>query len=126
LAASYRTIEEHEQNKYHEDAENMLVLAYRNALSGYIKTSPDEAGVLLDGMINSDQDTIVRIALNAARGVTAYVEVLQKRLVKKSFLRFNLIAIGSDGQRAAKATVDLYVKAGNDRVWEWFKEVQGQ
>ena len=36
-------IEEHEQNKHRDDAENVLIQAYRDSLAGFIRIKPEEA-----------------------------------------------------------------------------------
>lgn len=58
-------IEEHDQNKYRDQAENILIVAYRESLSGYIKSSPDTAYDYLANMIAREYQTIHRIAINA-------------------------------------------------------------
>ncbi len=59
------TIEAHEQNEYSDDAENVLVEACRDSLSGYIATKPDEACEYVADMIKEVYQTIHRIAIYA-------------------------------------------------------------
>ena len=56
-------IENHNQNKYRENAENILILAYREALEGYIRIKPDTASEYVKSMLLSDYQTIQRIAI---------------------------------------------------------------
>ena len=54
-------IEDHEQNKYRNNAENILVSAYRDSLAGYIATKPEEAYEYLKVMLNWNYQTIHRL-----------------------------------------------------------------
>lgn len=58
-------IEDHEQNKYKNNAENILVSAYRDSLSGYFATKPEEAYEYLKDMLNWNYQTIHRLAIHA-------------------------------------------------------------
>ena len=44
-------IEEHDQNKYRDDPENVLVEGYRECLSGYFESHPEEACDYVSEMI---------------------------------------------------------------------------
>ena len=57
-------IEDHEQNSLHNDAENFLVLAYRDSLTGFVQTSSKEAKEYLQEMLASEYTTIQRIAIH--------------------------------------------------------------
>lgn len=56
-------IEEHEQNKYREDAKNILVDAYRDSIRGYISAKPEDAYKYIKGMLGGDYQTIHRLAV---------------------------------------------------------------
>jgi hypothetical protein len=58
-------IEDHKQNKYRNNAENIFVDAYRDSLSGYIVTKPKEAYEYLKEMLYGDYQTIHRLAVHA-------------------------------------------------------------
>ncbi len=58
-------IEEHEQNKYRDDAENILITAYRESLNGLIEANIDSAKQYLEGMLAEDYVTINRLAVFA-------------------------------------------------------------
>ncbi len=58
-------IEEHEQNECRDDAENVLIDAYRDSLSGYITTKPEEAKEYIKGMLDEKYQTIHRLAIHA-------------------------------------------------------------
>ncbi|HNS81763.1 MAG TPA: hypothetical protein PKM67_09940, partial [Kiritimatiellia bacterium] len=59
------SIEDHEQNRYRTDAENVLIKTYRESLSGCIEKIPQEACELLTTMLDSEYQTIHRIAIHA-------------------------------------------------------------
>ena len=58
-------IDEHEQNKYRDDAENILIDAYRDSLSSYMASSPEEACQYIAGMLGGEYQTIHRLAIYA-------------------------------------------------------------
>ena len=58
-------IEVHEQNKHRNDAENVLIEAYRDSLSGYIRTKPEEVYEYVKGMLGEEYQTIHRLAIHA-------------------------------------------------------------
>lgn len=58
-------IEVHEQNKHRDDAKNVLIEAYRDSLSGYIRTKPEEAYEYVKGMLGEEYQTIHRLAIHA-------------------------------------------------------------
>lgn len=58
------TIEDHEQNKYRNDAENVLIQAYRDSLYGYIRINPDAASEYVKSMLMSKYQTIQRLAIH--------------------------------------------------------------
>ncbi|MGM0601074.1 MAG: hypothetical protein ACQETH_14790 [Candidatus Rifleibacteriota bacterium] len=58
-------IEDHEQNRLRDKAENSLIQAFRDSLHGYIKANPNEAAGFVREMLVSDFQTIKRIAIHA-------------------------------------------------------------
>lgn len=58
-------IKDHEQNKYRDDAENILIKAYRDSLNGYIAAEPLEASEYVKSMLAGEYQTISRLAINA-------------------------------------------------------------
>lgn len=56
-------IEQHEQNKHRNDAENLLISAYRNALDGFIASKPVEAKEHIKVMLECEYQTIRRLAI---------------------------------------------------------------
>jgi len=58
-------IEDHEQNKYRDDAENTIVKAYRDSLSGYMRAAADEAFDYVANMLAGEYETIKRIAIHS-------------------------------------------------------------
>ena len=57
-------IEEHDQNKQFDNAENSLIKAYRDSLDGYISSKPDEAVAYITEMLKNEYKTIRRIAIH--------------------------------------------------------------
>lgn len=57
-------IEDHAQNKLLNDAENIIIKAYRDSISGYIRINPDEASKYVINMMLSNYQTIQRLAIH--------------------------------------------------------------
>ena len=57
-------IEEHEQNKYRHDAENVLIEAYRDSLAGYVLSKPTKAVDYIAEMFSDQNKTIRRLAIH--------------------------------------------------------------
>lgn len=57
-------IEDHEQNKHRNDAENILIQIYRDALDGYISVHPVAASEYIKEMLMSKYQTIQRLAIH--------------------------------------------------------------
>ena len=58
-------IEDHKQNKYNDETENILIQAYRDSLDGYIKTKPREAYKYVEKMLGNGYQTIHRLAIHS-------------------------------------------------------------
>lgn len=84
-------IEEHEQNSLHNDAENFLVLAYRDSLTGFIQTSPEEAKEYLQKMINNEYTTIQRIAIHCIGQKGKLYESFWNNIIKEKFFHNNYL-----------------------------------
>jgi len=56
-------IEEHEQNRGHEDATDILIQAFRDSLIGFIETYPEKAKQCVGELLNSNFETVKRIAI---------------------------------------------------------------
>ena len=56
-------IEDHEQNKYKNETENILLKAFRDSLCGYIDKDSNSSSEYIDGMLDSSHQTIVRVAI---------------------------------------------------------------
>jgi hypothetical protein len=56
-------VEEHEQNDYRHDAENILLEAYRDALCGLMDEHPNEAYEHVQSLLSSPYQTIERVAI---------------------------------------------------------------
>ncbi len=79
-------IEDHEQNQYKDDAENILVKGYREAILKFIDTNAEQALIYLNKMFNSDYVIIRRIAIYAANiNLQVFNEFTDKILEKKYF-----------------------------------------
>ena len=57
-------IEDHDQNKQLDNAENSLIKAYRDSLAGYISSKPNEAVAYISEMLKNEYKTIRRIAIH--------------------------------------------------------------
>ena len=82
-------IEEHEQNKYKHDAENILVEAYRDSLSGYIGILPEEACEYTAGMLDEQFQTIRRLAIFIIDRNYFLFHNLTSRLLLEEYLHSN-------------------------------------
>lgn len=77
-------IEEHEQNKHRDDAENIIVKAYRDILEGYIKIKPEEAIEYIAAMLKEKYTTIHRIAIYViSRNYNLCIKLADTLLTKK-------------------------------------------
>ena len=57
-------IEPHSQNKYVDDAKNILIEAYRDSLAGYIERKHDEGFYYVSEMMKSPYEPIKRLAIH--------------------------------------------------------------
>ena len=77
-------IEQHEQNKYRDDAENVLIQAYRDSLCIYIKTKPEEANKYVKKMLDTGYQTIHRLAIHAiSTNYHVFSDLIEKLLDAK-------------------------------------------
>ena len=82
-------IENHDQNSLHDRVENLLVLAYRDSLEGFIQSSPDEAKKYLQELLDNEYETIQRIAIHhIGQGEKSY-EDFWDCIIDKKFFREN-------------------------------------
>ena len=58
-------VEPHDQNKHRDDAENILVEAYRDSLTGFARSNPEEAFKYVTEMLGSEYQIIHRLAIYA-------------------------------------------------------------
>ena len=83
-------IENHDQNSLHDDAENLLVLAYRDSLEGFIQSSHEEAKKYLREMLHSEYQTIQRIAIYHIGKNPKLYEKLWNCIIDEKFFKENL------------------------------------
>ncbi len=57
-------IEPHKQNKHHDDAENILINAYRDSFTGYMSAMPNEAIDSVSEKLEGNYETIKRLAIH--------------------------------------------------------------
>jgi len=82
-------IEDHEQNKHRDDAENVLIQAYRDSIDGYIRINPDEASEYVKSMLMSEYQTIQRLAIHViGRNYFLFTDVID-RLLNEKYLDSN-------------------------------------
>lgn len=80
-------IEDHEQNSFHDDIENLLVLAYRDSLTGFIQSSSEEAKKHLCEMLDSEHETIQRIAIYCIGQQRKTYKELWAHIIKEKFFK---------------------------------------
>jgi hypothetical protein len=79
-------IEDHEQNKYRDDAENLIVEAYRESLAGFIQTSANSGFEYVAAMLSGDYQTVKRIAIHAIGENVRVCSELLPSLISPDFL----------------------------------------
>ena len=84
-------IEDHEQNSFHDDAENLLVLAYRDSLKGFIQSSPKEAKKYLYEILDSKYETIQRIAIYHIGQKQKTYKESWNHIINKKFFQLNFL-----------------------------------
>lgn len=57
-------IEPHDQNKHHDDAQNLLVELYREILAGYLTATPTDARAYVLNILGSEFRTLQRLAIH--------------------------------------------------------------
>ena len=82
-------IEEHEQNTLREDAENILLDAYRDSLTGCIATQPDWAREYVASLLGEEYQTIHRLAIYAIDANIQLFHNLIDRLLDKKYMAGN-------------------------------------
>ena len=79
-------IEDHEQNKHREDAENILVQAYRDSLDGYLRANPTEAARYIKDMLDRKYQTLHRLAVfQIGRNYHLFTDIVDRLLVTTFF-----------------------------------------
>jgi hypothetical protein len=82
-------IDEHEQNKHKDEAENIIIYAYRDSLNGYLKIKPEEASKYIERMLKEEYQTIHRLALYAINRNFYLFHNFIDELIKKEYLGGN-------------------------------------
>ena len=82
-------IEEHEQNKHHNDPENILLAGYRDSLTGYIDALPGEASEYIGTMLESPYQTIERLAIHCVSQNPKLCRELCDSLINEKYLQAN-------------------------------------
>lgn len=82
-------IEEHEQNQYHDEAQNVLVAGYRESLAGYVETAPDDAEPYLAQLLSGPHQTIQRLAIHCIGSHPRYYNSLWNSLISERYLHSN-------------------------------------
>ena len=77
-------IDDHPQNQYHDDADNVLVQAYRDSIDGYIRTNSEKASTYVKSMLVSEYQTIQRLAIHTmTKQYHLFSDVIDSLLYKK-------------------------------------------
>jgi hypothetical protein len=82
-------IEDHEQNKYRNDAENILVQAYRDSLEGYLKDQSHEAREWVAERLASEYEIIKRIAIYFINTNYPLLNHLTDVLITEKYIKSN-------------------------------------
>ena len=82
-------IRDHEQNLLSDNAENILIQACRDSLTGFIQSSPEEARKYLRELLDSKQITIQRIAIHCIGQEREPYEELWDYIIDKKFFHYN-------------------------------------
>ena len=82
-------IEEHEQNKYHDDVENILLKAFRDSLDGCVESLEEQAFDYLKTLIDSPLQTVRRVAVVMATKYYRYLFGLTESLLEDNFFQAN-------------------------------------
>ncbi len=79
-------IEDHEQNKHRNNTENVLIQAYRDSVDSYINVSPEEASLYVKSLLDSEYQTIKRLAIYVvARNYHLFTDVTDSLLDSEYF-----------------------------------------
>jgi len=82
-------IDDHEQNKHKDDAENLIIYAYRDSLNGYLKIKPEEASKYIKRMFKEEYQTIHRLAIYAINRNFYLFHNFIDEVIKKEYLGGN-------------------------------------
>lgn len=82
-------IEDHEQNKHGDNAENIIIYAYRDSLNGYLKIKPEEASKYIKRMLKEEYQTIHRLAIYAINRNFYLFHNFIDEVIKKEYLGGN-------------------------------------
>ncbi|MHB1290953.1 MAG: hypothetical protein ACYCY5_02005 [Sulfuricella sp.] len=82
-------IEEHDQNKYRDNPENLFVEGYRECLKGYLENHPEEACKYVAEMIDSPFQTVQRLAIYCITDRFLICREHAERLIDQRFLHSN-------------------------------------
>jgi len=82
-------IEDHDQNQYHDHAENTIVTAYRECLEGFLETHPAQGFKRVSEMLSDEHQTIKRIAIHTITENYLVCWNLSDRLISEEFLQEN-------------------------------------
>lgn len=82
-------IADHEQNKFRTNVENILVLACRNSLKGFVQSLPDKAKEYLCELLDDEYTTIQRIAIHRIAEKRESYNEFWDRIIDEKFFNDN-------------------------------------
>jgi len=82
-------IEDHEQNKHKDDAEGLLISAYRNALDGFMSSKPAEAKNYVKIMMEDESQTIRRLGIYTINKYYSLCTDIIDELLNEEYFRSN-------------------------------------
>jgi len=83
-------IEDHKQNEHHNDAENVLVQALREALLGLASEEITEAENFIDTFLDSDFEILQRVGLHLVAVSDDVSNAFTQRVICKKYFKSNL------------------------------------
>lgn len=85
----HSAIEDHDQNKYQQDAENILIEAYRDSLDAWINNNSEQGIDYINQILSSEFETIQRLAIYTLSNHLHLSPKMTDRLIEPKYLKPN-------------------------------------
>lgn len=83
-------IEDHEQNHGADDAEDIILEAYRDSLLAYVEASPETSREYVENLLNSPVETVRRTAVYAIDQRFQYLSTYVDRVITEQYFTSNI------------------------------------